>query len=89
MQSYLAEIMHIVIIGAALALSQVTILGSPPRITILELRLKKDILGGTILLTTFALRNLDALDVGSRLRKLGISVRGVDLVALRTGRTLG
>ncbi|CVL06464.1 related to salicylate hydroxylase [Fusarium proliferatum] len=88
--------MHIIIIGAgpaglaaALALSQTTIQGSPPRITILELRPKVETLGGTILLTPLALRYLDALGVGSRLRKLGMPVRGVDVVALRTGRTLG
>ncbi|KAH7208640.1 salicylate hydroxylase [Fusarium oxysporum] len=88
--------MHIIIMGAgpaglaaALALSQITIQGSPPRITILELRPKFETLGGTILLTPLALRYLDILGVGSRLRKLGIPVRGVDVVALRTGRTLG
>ncbi|KAF5711762.1 salicylate hydroxylase [Fusarium mundagurra] len=87
---------HIIIIGAgpaglaaALALSQTNIQGSPLRITILELRPKLETLGGTILLTPLALRYLDALGVGSRLRKLGIPVRGVDVVALRTGRTLG
>lgn len=94
--SFVANIMHIVIIGAgpaglaaALSLSQTTIQGSPPRITILELRPKVETLGGTIMLTPLALRYLDALGVGSRLRKLGIPVRGVDVVALRTGRTLG
>ncbi|KAF5601774.1 salicylate hydroxylase [Fusarium pseudocircinatum] len=88
--------MHILIIGAgpaglaaALALSQTTIQGFPPCLTILELRPKVETLGGTILLTPLALRYLDALGVGSRLRKLGIPVRGVDVVALRTGRTLG
>ncbi|KAG5759004.1 hypothetical protein H9Q72_012869 [Fusarium xylarioides] len=88
--------MHIIIIGAgpaglaaALALSQATIQGSPPRITILELRPRVETLGGTILLTPLALRYLDALGVGSRLQKLGIPVRGVDVVALRTGRMLG
>ncbi|CVL08413.1 related to salicylate hydroxylase [Fusarium mangiferae] len=88
--------MHIIIIGAgpaglaaALALSQTAIQGSPPRITILELRPKVETLCGTILLTPLALRYLDALGVGSRLRKLGIPIRGVDVVALWTGRTLG
>lgn len=88
--------MHIIVMGAgpaglaaALALSQITIQGSPPRITILELRPKVETLGGTILLTPLALRYLDVLGVGSRLRNLGIPVRGVDVVALRTGRTLG
>ncbi|RKK84826.1 hypothetical protein BFJ68_g10364 [Fusarium oxysporum] len=88
--------MHIIVMGAgpaglaaALVLSQITIQGSPPRITILELRPKVETLGGTILLTPLALRYLDFLGVGSRSRKLGIPVRGVDVVALRTGRTLG
>ncbi|EWY97386.1 hypothetical protein FOYG_02234 [Fusarium oxysporum NRRL 32931] len=76
-------------LAAALALSQITIQGSPPRITILELRPKVETLGRTILLTPLALRYLDVLGVGSRLRKLGIPVRGVDVVALRTGQTLG
>ncbi|KAI1027770.1 hypothetical protein LB503_011855 [Fusarium chuoi] len=88
--------MHIIIIGAGpaglaatLALSQTAIQGSPPRITVLELRPKVETLGGTIMLTPLALRYLDAPGVGSRLRKLGIPVRAVDVVALRTGRTLG
>ncbi|KAF5237443.1 hypothetical protein FANTH_10805 [Fusarium anthophilum] len=88
--------MHIIIIGAgpaglaaALALSQTSTQRSPPLITILELRPKVETLGGTILLTPLALRYLDTLGVGSRLRKLGIPIRGVDVVALRTGRTLG
>ncbi|KAF5546761.1 salicylate hydroxylase [Fusarium napiforme] len=88
--------MHIVIVGAgpaglaaALALSQTIIEGSPPHITVLELRPKVETLGATILLTPLALRYLDALGVGSRIRKLGIPIRGVDAVSLRTGRTLG
>ncbi|EWG44729.1 hypothetical protein FVEG_05728 [Fusarium verticillioides 7600] len=87
---------HILIIGAgpvglaaAIALSQTTIQGSSPRITILELRPKVETLGGTILLTPLALRYLGALGVGSRLRKLGIPIRGVDVVSLRTGQKLG
>ncbi|KAF4502482.1 salicylate hydroxylase [Fusarium agapanthi] len=80
------NIMHIIIIGAgpaglaaALALSQTAIQSSPVRVTILELRPKAETLGGTILLTPLALHYLDALDVGSRLRKLGIPVRGLDV----------
>ncbi|KAF4336578.1 salicylate hydroxylase [Fusarium beomiforme] len=90
--------MHIVIVGAgpaglaaALALSQKPI-GSPPRIpriTVLELRPKVETLGGTILLTPLALRYLDSLGVGKQLRNRGIPVRGIDVVALRTGRMLG
>ncbi|KAF5981548.1 salicylate hydroxylase [Fusarium coicis] len=93
---WLHHIMHIIIVGAgpaglaaALALSQTVIQGSPPHITILELRPKVKTLGGTILLTPLALRYLDALGVGSRLRKLGIPIRGVDVVSLRTGQKLG
>ncbi|KAF5582546.1 salicylate hydroxylase [Fusarium pseudoanthophilum] len=88
--------MHIIIVGAgpaglaaALAMSQTTIQGSLPRITILELRPKAETLGGTISLTPLALRYLDALGVGSRIRKLGIPIRGVDVVSLRTGQKLG
>ncbi|KAF5671918.1 salicylate hydroxylase [Fusarium denticulatum] len=88
--------MHIIVVGAgpaglaaALALSQTTIQDSAPYITILELRPKVEALGGTILLTPLALRYLDALGVGSRLRKPGIPIRGIDVVSLRAGRTLG
>ncbi|KAI5463442.1 hypothetical protein BGZ63DRAFT_413046 [Mariannaea sp. PMI_226] len=86
--------MHILIIGggpaglaAALALSQSTTLNAS--ITLLELRPQIETLGGTINLTPLALRYLDALGVGARLRPHGIKVRGIDVVALRTGRALG
>ncbi|KAH7013799.1 salicylate hydroxylase [Ilyonectria destructans] len=87
--------MHILIIGAgpaglaaALALSQTTF-SSSLRITVLELRPKIETIGGTINLTPLALRYLDALGVGSRLRPKGIPVRGIDVVVHRTGRSLG
>ncbi|KAH7136240.1 hypothetical protein EDB81DRAFT_693225 [Dactylonectria macrodidyma] len=88
--------MHILIVGAgpaglaaALALSQTSDPSSPVRITILELRRKIETLGGSINLTPLALRYLDSLGVGARLRPRGIKVRGIDVVAHRTGKMLG
>lgn len=95
---------HILILGAgpaglaaALAISQIrtpSASPSPPniRVTILELRPSSGStlkLGGAVNLTPLALRYLDRLGVGTRLRRTGIPVGAVDNVALRTGRLLG
>lgn len=86
-------ISHILILAAALAISQ-----SLPeiRITVLELRFSSSspsssagVLGGAVNLTPLTLRYLDRLGVGGRVRRIGIPVRAVDNVALRTGRSLG
>lgn len=93
-------ISNIIIMGAgpaglstALAISQLPS-SSPIHITILELRPSTAtvaMLGGSINLTPLALRYLDRLGVGDRLRRLGIPVteKGIELVALRTGAFLG
>lgn len=94
---------HILILGAgpaglaaALAISQIRNSApfSPPniRVTVLELRPSSGStlkLGGAVNLTPLALRYLDRLGVGARLRRTGIPVHAIDNVALRTGRLLG
>jgi 2-polyprenyl-6-methoxyphenol hydroxylase-like FAD-dependent oxidoreductase len=89
---------HVIVLGggpaglaAALAISQVHT--SPPiRVTVLELRPLTSTtasLGGSVNLTPLALRYLDRLGVGAKVRQSGIPVGAVDNVALRTGRLLG
>lgn len=66
---------------------------SPPiRITILELRPNIETgtqLGGAINLTPLALRYLDALGVGQKLRSLGCKVSHIDMLSHRSGVSLG
>jgi len=91
---------HILVLGAgpaglsaALALSQMSraepSLSPPLRVTVLELRPEPATLGGTINLTPLGLRYLDRLGVGPRLRPLGVRVRAIDMISLRTGARLG
>ena len=89
---------HILILGAgpaglsaAIALAR---LPSPPsttplRITVLELRSQATTLGGSVNLTPLALRYLDQLGAGSRVRARGIRVSAIELLSLRTGTLLG
>jgi len=88
--------MHAIIIGAgpaglaaALALRQQSTPSSPIRVTLLELRPNVQTLGGAVNLTPLAMRYLDTLGVGPRLRPLGIKVGYIDVVSLRTGSSLG
>src|SRR3954447_7889974 len=88
--------MHAIIIGAgpaglaaALALHQQSTPSSPIRVTVLELRPNLQTLGGAVNLTPLAMRYLDSLGVGSRLRPLGIKVSYIDIVSSRTGSSLG
>lgn len=89
---------HVIVMGAgpaglSAALSLARLSASQPtatiRITVVELRPEIATLGGSINLTPLALRYLDRLGVGSRLRPRGIVVRAIDLVSWRTGRLLG
>ena len=89
---------HILILGAgpaglsaAIALAQ---LSPPPpatrlRITVLELRSQITTLGGSVNLTPLAMRYLDHLGAGSRVRARGIRVSAIELLSLRTGTLLG
>lgn len=62
----------------------------PLRITLVEVRPKLSTIGGTINLTPLAMRYLDYLGVGSRLRQNSISLDdGLDYLSLRTGQRLG
>lgn len=88
--------MHILITGAgpaglatALALHAQSTRTSPIRITILELRPHPQTLGGAVNLTPLALRYLDAMGVGARLRPRGIAVPHIDVRSHRTGASLG
>jgi 2-polyprenyl-6-methoxyphenol hydroxylase-like FAD-dependent oxidoreductase len=88
--------MHVVIMGAgpaglaaALALHQQSTKASPIQITVLELRPGIQTLGGAVNLTPLAMRYLDALDVGSRLRPLGAKVDYIEMLSHRTGGSLG
>jgi 2-polyprenyl-6-methoxyphenol hydroxylase-like FAD-dependent oxidoreductase len=91
-------ISHVLVLGAgpaglsaALAITQLQ--SSPPiRVTVLELRpsTTTTVVGGSVNLTPLALRYLDRLGAGARVRALGTPVRsGVDFVSLRTGKVLG
>lgn len=94
--------MHAIIVGAgpaglaaALALHQQSreSPSSPPiRVTVLEIRPNIETgsqLGGALILTPLALRYLDALGVGSKLRQLGCKVSGIRILSHRTGGSLG
>ena len=89
---------HILILGAgpaglsaALALSQLNNASSSKdlHITVLELRPEPNTLGGSVNLTPLAMRYLDRLGVGTRLRQRGIPVRAIDMLSLRTGKLMG
>jgi 2-polyprenyl-6-methoxyphenol hydroxylase-like FAD-dependent oxidoreductase len=89
---------HVLVLGAgpaglaaALALSQLSgdTSSASLRITVLELRPEATTLGGSIHLTPLALRYLDRLGAGARLRPRGIPVSAIELLSLRTGRLLG
>lgn len=88
---------HVVIIGGgpgglatALSLAQhPSCSTSRARVTVLELRDTVQTIGGAINLTPLALRYLDSLGAGKRLRPRGSPVSAIELVAHRTGRLLG
>lgn len=88
---------HIVIVGAgpaglstALALvKQPPVSSSPLHITVLELRDGVQTLGGAVNLTPLALRYLDWLGAGGKLRPQASTVSAIELVAHRTGGLLG
>lgn len=90
---------HVLILGAgpaglaaALSISKLPDSGSSPpiRVTVLELRPDAGTLGGAINLTPLAMRYLDRLGAGSRLRPRGAPVSaGIDMVSLRTGSLRG
>lgn len=88
--------MHAIITGAgpaglaaALALHEQSTESSPIRVTVLELRPSIQTLGGAVNLTPLAMRYLDALGVGSRLRPLGVKVNYINMFSHRTGSSLG
>ena len=90
--------MHVIIVGAgpaglstALALHQQSKAApsSPIRVTVIELRPGVQTLGGAINLTPLALRYLDAIGAGARVRQLGVKVSRIEMVSHRTGGVLG
>jgi len=79
-------------LAAALSIAKLPPSGSTPpiRVTVLELRPDVATLGGAINLTPLAMRYLDRLGAGSRLRPRGAPVAaGIDMVSLRTGALRG
>jgi 2-polyprenyl-6-methoxyphenol hydroxylase-like FAD-dependent oxidoreductase len=88
--------MHAIVIGAgpaglaaALALHQQSTESSPIQVTVLELRPGIQTLGGAVNLTPLAMRYVDALGVGPRLRPLGVKVSYIEMLSHRTGSSLG
>lgn len=86
---------HIVIVGAgpaglsaALAIAQHPSSSHPVRITVLELRDAPHTIGGAVNMTPLALRYLDALGAGPRLRPRGHAGSAIEMVAHRTGALL-
>ncbi|KAK2595924.1 hypothetical protein QQS21_006519 [Conoideocrella luteorostrata] len=92
---------HVLIVGAgpaglatALALTKNTpatpsATSSPLRITVVELRDGVQTLGGAVNLTPLALRYLDWLGVGEKLRPQASTVSAIEIVGHRTGQLLG
>ncbi|PWI70637.1 salicylate hydroxylase [Purpureocillium lilacinum] len=62
---------------------------SPLHVTVLEMRTEVQRLGGAINLTPLALRYIDWLGAGERLRPQAAPVSAIELVAHRTGKLLG
>ncbi|KAH8882578.1 FAD/NAD(P)-binding domain-containing protein [Thozetella sp. PMI_491] len=89
-------VQHIIILGAgpaglstAISLSRLPSSFQPHiRITVLELRAQISTLGGAVNLTPLALRYLDKLGAGARLRSQAIPVSAIELASLRTGGLL-
>ncbi|KAK4041405.1 hypothetical protein C8A01DRAFT_45464 [Parachaetomium inaequale] len=88
--------MHAIIMGAgpaglaaALALHQQSTDSAPFQVTVLELRAGVQTIGGAVNLTPLAMRYLDALGVGPRLRPLGAKVSYIEMLSHRTGSSLG
>ena len=94
------SIKDVIILGAgpcglstAIALSKIASASptAPPlRITMIELRPNLQTIGGTLNMTPLAMRYLDYLGAGQRLRERSISLNtGVDVISLRTGWRMG
>lgn len=90
---------NIIILGAgpsglSAAISLANLAPSPDapslQITVVELRSSLQTIGGTINLTPLAMRYLDDLGAGERIRKQAIDLNdGLDYISLRTGRRIG
>ncbi|KAH8666819.1 hypothetical protein BX600DRAFT_436200 [Xylariales sp. PMI_506] len=89
--------LHVLILGAgpcglstAIALSQASTAAHPLRVTVIEIRGDpQGAAGGAVNLTPLALRYLDQLGAGSRVRARACRIDAVDVVSMRTGRRLG
>lgn len=88
---------HIIILGAgpsglsaAIALAKLPPSTPPLRITLIELRPTLQTIGGTINVTPLAIRYLDSLGAGERIRSRAIDLNdGLDYISLRTGLRIG
>lgn len=77
-------------LSSAIALAKTSTPENPIHITLVEVREKLQTIGGTLNMTPLAMRYLDHLGVGDRLRRGGIEMKdGLDCVSLRTGRRIG
>ncbi|KAI1340299.1 FAD/NAD(P)-binding domain-containing protein [Xylariaceae sp. FL0016] len=76
-------------LSTAIALAITSTPTNPLHITVLELRPRLETIGGTVNLTMLALRYLDHLGVGPRLRPKGVQVGSLRVVAARSGKELG
>jgi 2-polyprenyl-6-methoxyphenol hydroxylase-like FAD-dependent oxidoreductase len=79
-------------LSAALALSKTAALNPEApelRITLIEVRSELKTIGGTLNLTPLAMRYLDSLGAGRKLRQNAINMDdGIDYISLRTGRRI-
>ncbi|KAJ4165313.1 hypothetical protein LMH87_006950 [Akanthomyces muscarius] len=77
-------------LSAALAIARhpAAAASRPVHITVLELRRGVHTIGGAVNMTPLALRYLDSLGAGARLRARGHAGSAIELVAHRTGRLL-
>ncbi|KAH6651556.1 hypothetical protein BKA67DRAFT_679798 [Truncatella angustata] len=77
-------------LSAAIALSKISTLEDPIHVTVIEVRPELKTIGGTLNMTPLAMRYLDYLGAGERLRQDSIDMKdGLDCVSLRTGRRIG
>src|SRR5262245_48988005 len=91
----MAKAFHVIIVGAgpaglgaALALTNPQDTVGPVKVTILELRPELGTLGGAINMSPLAIRYLDSLGVGKRLRARGSKTNQLEMVSLRTGKRI-
>jgi 2-polyprenyl-6-methoxyphenol hydroxylase-like FAD-dependent oxidoreductase len=88
--------LRVIVLGAgpsglstAIAFSKISTTANPIKITVIEIRPCPQTIGGSINLTPLALRYIDFLGAGSRLRARAHKVACLDVISLRSGKRLG